>query len=246
MSDLLVDLGNARLKWALSAQGSWRTGVMAAPGRDLSTELSRAWGEVESPQRVVISNVAGDEPLHVIERWASEHWSARWHVVHAEAECLGVKNTYRDPSQLGADRWAALIAARGLTASAACVVDCGTAVTLDTLSEEGKFLGGVIFPGLTLLRQSLVGGTKEIKQVDGDDSRCFARTTADGVATGTLYGLAGAIDRVMDEFQQGLGSAMQIYLTGGDAPRLAPRLGHAVTQLPDLVLRGLARIAGTL
>jgi len=246
MSNLLVDLGNARLKWALSSRDTWQIGTIDLQVRDLSPALDGDWAPLTPPQKVLISNVAGDARLQALQRWVVEHWSTSIHVVRAKAESLGVKNTYRDPGQLGADRWAAIIAARGITSTAACVVDCGTAVTLDALSAEGEFVGGVIFPGLNLLRDSLIRGTKEIRTTEGDDSNCFARATADGVAAGTVYGLAGAIERVLHEFQQRLGDPMQVFLTGGDAPRLEPRLGQSVTHVPDLVLRGLAHIAATL
>ena len=159
---------------------------------------------------------------------------------------LGVKNSYREPGQLGADRWAALLAARGLTSMAACVVDCGTAVTVDALSANGEFLGGMIFPGLQLLRRSLMQGTQGVKVSEGNVMDCLARSTADGVAAGTLFGLAGAVDRLIAEYRQTLGEAMQVFLTGGDAPVLASRLQTATTPVPDLVLKGLARIAETL
>ena len=84
----------------------------------------------------------------------TSRWSVTAHIVRPQAQQLGVKNLYRKPEQLGADRWAALIGARGLTGSAACVVDAGTAVTVEALSAKGEFLGGAIFPGLHLLRLS--------------------------------------------------------------------------------------------
>jgi len=157
-----------------------------------------------------------------------------------------VRNRYRQPEQLGVDRWVALIGARGLTSSAACVVDCGTAVTVDALSAEGEFLGGAVFPGLRLLRDSLVRGTAGIPANEGDATDCLARSTADGVAAGTLFGLAGAVERLIDEYRRTLGATMRVFLTGGDAPALAARLRAAHTPVPDLVLKGLARIADTL
>ena len=104
----------------------------------------------------------------------------------------------------------------------------------------------MIFPGLRLLRGSLVQGTGGIRVADGGDADCLARATADGVAAGTLFGLTGAVERLIHEHRRTLGEDMQVLLTGGDGPRLAPRLSVAFTPVPDLVLRGLARIADTL
>ena len=106
--------------------------------------------------------------------------------------------------------------------------------------------GGTIFPGLRLLRDALVHGTEAIDAAEGDATHCLARSTADAVAAGALFGLAGAVERLIDEYRQALDGAMEVFLTGGDAPRLAPRLRVPVTPVPDLVLKGLARIADSL
>jgi len=244
--NLLVDLGNSRLKWALHEAGRWHTDAALLETTDMAPLLDRVWGGMSAPRQVVVCNVSEPRRLQTLEQWVRVRWSLALRVVRSQAEQLGVRNRYREPAQLGADRWAALIGARGLTPSAACVVDCGTAVTVDALSAEGEFLGGVIFPGLRLLRGSLVQGTGGIKLADGSDADCLARSTADGVAAGTLFGLAGAVERLIHEYRRTLGDSTQVLLTGGDGPQLAPRLSVAFTPVPDLVLRGLARIADTL
>jgi len=244
---LLIDLGNTRLKWAQQTTGDWRTDVAALAGRDVVPLLDKVWRAIPAPEKIVISSVSSPETLQVVTHWIERNWSIPPHVIRAQAEQLGVKNGYTDPATLGADRWAALIAVRGLTALPACIVDCGTAVTVDALSADGEFLGGVIFPGLHLLRNSLTHGTQGIKKVaDGNDAECLARSTADGVAAGTLFGLVGAMEHLIQEYRKTLGEGMQIFLTGGDAPRLAPRLKLSVTRMPDLVLKGLARVADSL
>ncbi len=156
-----------------------------------------------------------------------------------------MRNHYHDPAALGADRWAALIAAHHLTAGPVCVIDCGTAVTIDALSADGDFLGGVILPGLRLLRTSLVQGTRSIRATDGDAATCLARSTADAVAAGTLFGLAGAVERVLAEHRQALGSEMSALITGADAGLVLSKLRAEapVAEVSDLVLRGLALIA---
>jgi type III pantothenate kinase len=190
--------------------------------------------------------VSTEARTRALQAWLRARWSVEARLVRAESEQLGVRNGYRRPDQLGADRWVALIGARGMTERAVCVVDAGTAVTLDALSARGEYLGGAIFPGLGLLRTSLARGTAAIGADAGDPADSLGRSTEDGVAGGTLYGLAGAIDRLIDEHRRALGHTMEVYLTGGDAPLLAPRLRAASTSVPDLVLKGLARIADSL
>lgn len=240
--NLLLDLGNSRLKWAQSAAQVWRVGAVAHRGRELVPLLDEAWGDFPAPTRVVAASVAPDAVYAALAQWAMRRWSRPVERIAAQAEQLGVRNCYRDPVTLGADRWAALIGARELYSGSVCVVDCGTAVTLDALSAEGEFLGGAIFPGLALLRDALVRGTERISERAGNDAQCLAHSTADGVAAGTLYGLVGAIERVTHEFELTLADDMQIIITGGDADQVAARMARAARREPDLVLKGLARM----
>jgi type III pantothenate kinase len=245
--NLLIDLGNSRLKWAQHAAGLWRTdAVLLDSEKNIESLFDRAWGKIEKPQRVIVCSVSSPERLKTLEQWTQACWSITAHVARPQAQQLGVKNLYRQPEQLGADRWAALIGARGLTDSAACVVDAGTAVTVEALSAGGEFLGGAIFPGLRLLRDSLARGTVAIAPAEGNAADCLARATADGVVAGTLFGLAGAVERLIDEYRRSLGEPMEIFLTGGDAPALTAHLRVPATMVPDLVLKGLARIADSL
>lgn len=244
---LLVDIGNTRLKWALSNCPEHASQALVRTG-DMSPQLDLAWGDMPPPQWIVATSVAGAAAEQDVRQWTQRHWpAARMHFVIAAAVGWGVKNSYREPARLGSDRWAALIAAHHLTQGPACVVDCGTAVTIDALNAAGEFVGGVIVPGLALARQSLRAGAAGITETEGEDAHCFARTTADAVAAGTFYGLVGAVERIVVELGAGLGKDTQILLTGGDGSRLAPylqgRIAYPIVSVPDLVLRGLARIA---
>lgn len=244
--NLLIDLGNSRLKWAQQAPGLWRTDAALLDKADIVPLLDNVWDGIVVPQKVVVCNVSSPQRLRALEQWVQMHWAITPLIVHTQTEQLGVRNQYRQPEQLGTDRWAALIGARGLVSGAVCVVDAGTAVTVDALSAQGEFLGGTVFPGLRLLRESLVRGTAGISAATGNAADCLARSTADGVAAGTLHGLAGAAERLIEEYRRTLGEKMQVLLTGGDAPELAALLRVPHTPVPDLVLKGLARIAESL
>lgn len=242
--NLLVDIGNSRVKWALDAgTGELQSGDGCAVQANAPLELGEIWGEITAPQRVVVANVAGPERQREIEAWARDRGVCAPIFVRAEATAFGVVNRYRVPGDLGSDRWAALVAARYLGAGAACVVDCGTAVTVDALSATGEFLGGVILPGLGLARAALTRNTRGIRATVGSVESCLGRSTADGVSAGTLFGAAGAVERVLEEQMSVLGRATTVYLTGGDAPAIAAKLRREAQLVPDLVLRGLAVIA---
>jgi type III pantothenate kinase len=246
--DLLIDLGNTRLKWAQSDAGVWVTGAALHRGRDLGDVIDDHWEHLSTPSRVVLVSVAAPDAQAALEYWIQDRWSdIQLHVVRPQHQQLEVTNGYRDPSTLGADRWAALLGARALTDKACAVVDCGTAVTVDVLQAEGVFAGGVIIPGLYLMQHSLDAGTAGIDVQHADklssDLSCLAKTTRDAVGAGALFGLAGAIERCLQEQEKALGDVLQVYLTGGDAPLFARQLRRTVIEIPDLVLKGLARIA---
>lgn len=241
--NLLVDLGNSRIKWARSGPGVWSTAADVLADDAITGVLDRLWGDMRAPQKVVVSSVASAQKLADLRQWLEQHWSLRAHVVKPGRELLGVRNHYYNPTSLGVDRWVALVAARQLATGPVCVVDCGTAVTMDALSVEGDFLGGVIFPGLRVLRVSLVSATDGIRETSGTDVSCFGRSTADGVAAGSVFGLAGAIERVLAEYRDQLGDRMEVLMTGADARVVLPRLRLTVREIPDLVLKGLAFIA---
>lgn len=240
--DLFIDLGNSRLKWARREGDRWES--EAAPLRtELAELLEQAWGSGPRPARVVVASVADAARRAALAAWVAARWSLEPRFVVARAEQCGVRNSYLEPERLGADRWAALIGARALGSGAACVADCGTAVTIDALTADGLFAGGVILPGVRLQRAVLAERTAGVRALDGDETSCLARRTADAVAAGTVYGIAGAIERVWRELEEALGEEMALYLTGGDADAIAGRLSRPFHPVPDLVLRGLERIA---
>jgi type III pantothenate kinase len=155
----------------------------------------------------------------------------------------GVQNGYESPQQLGVDRWMALIASWDRFHSAACIVDCGTAVTLDALSHDGRHLGGLIAPGLRLMQKALSSGAQALKDIPGGRVRLLANNTEDAIAAGTFFALTALIDSFVDKVQAELSTPALTILTGGDAPAVLPRLStHAILE-PDLILCGLAVVA---
>jgi len=238
--NLVLDLGNSRCKWALADTGLAQGGALAY-GEEFARALDNSFHALPRPEQVVAVCVAATGHLQTLAQWVQNHWGLELQPIVTRAAQLGVTNSYRDPIRLGADRWAALVAARARLPGAACVVDCGTALTIDALDRNGVYRGGVILPGLALMRDALLR-TQGVREVLGDAGSSLAQSTADGVAAGTLFGLAGAIDRILDEQAALLGATPQIFITGGDAQALLALLRHVAQYTPDLVLEGVARI----
>jgi type III pantothenate kinase len=182
---LVIDLGNSRLKWALCGPTGWQPGEPCASG-----SMPAAWATLARPEGAWLASVARAEAANALCEWMQRTWDLDVERVLARREAFGLRVLYETPETLGADRFAALIGARHRTQRACVVVDCGTAVTVDALAENGDYLGGAILPGLAMMRAALTERTGLIRASGGRVDEVCARTTQDGVAAGTLIGLA--------------------------------------------------------
>jgi type III pantothenate kinase len=232
---LAVDCGNSRLKWGLHENGGWRkTGTV--PVSELP-RLEKSWKRLASADKVVVANVAGRSVRKSLETiFARRSMFPAW--VKAKRRECGVTNGYGQPGQLGADRWAALIGAWSILRGPCLVVTAGTATTVDILRGDGRFVGGVVLPGLDLMKRSLARSTAGLPLARGRFSE-EPRKTADAIETGCLLAQAGAIERAFATMEHGAACL----LAGGAARRIAPHLSIPVRLVDHLVLEGLVRIA---
>lgn len=243
---LLVDVGNSRLKWASWDAGKLTPGeALAYRAEEFAAVLGEAWAELGAVTRVVVSCVAGPPVIAALQDWARDRWGCVPEFARAEVAAHGVRNAYREPQRLGSDRWAALVAAHRRWPEALCLVDCGTAVTVDALRGDGQHLGGFIVPGLQLMRHALIQSTSGIAAADVGRHRpaLFAHDTGTGVAEGSLHAVAGFAERMVRLSTAALGAPPRCVMTGGDAPRVLEVLDGTWEYAPQLVLEGLAEIA---
>ncbi len=248
---LLIDVGNTMIKWALSdaataTPGKWlESGAAAHKDTDHLRESLR-----DRPvSRALVSNVAGKavrerlqallqacQPNPVIPEWFA-----------STAEHAGVRNSYRNPAQLGCDRFAALIGARALFPGQALIVaTCGTATTVDALTPDGLFIGGMILPGLGLMASSLARGTAHLPQVAQHSLSFnpFALNTNDAIMSGCIAAQTGAIEHAANLHASKSGQ-VQCVLSGGSAASIAPHLSVSHQIVDNLVLTGLHAAAIT-
>ena len=243
---LTVDIGNTHIKWAVwEGDGIVRSGC-SAYSRQAPEVAFDCWAGMQPQKRVIVACVAGDVVELALQQWLRNHWSIDAEFLRTRAEQAGVVNAYADPSQHGVDRWAALLAAHALYRQPACIIDAGTAVTIDLVDADGKHLGGRILPGLAMMRDALLKGTAQIRHADGEVV-AFADNTADAVSSGTLHLLQAGLTEIFNSAGQCLGSNMIIIITGGmsELIRSLPGL-PAMLHEPDLVLQGLRVAAGKL
>ncbi len=246
---LFIDAGNTRLKWAVAddnaAAGDWR-----ASGALAYTELSPLPAAWQGEAKLMYSNVAGDAVDQALQQALQAAGIATVQRFRSRQHCAGVINGYRDPAQLGSDRFATLIAARHLYPSQALlVVTCGTATTIDALDSHGRFIGGMILPGLLTMAKSLAVNTAQLPQVNElHVAHQFGDNTRDAIVSGCLTAQAAAIDHALRTLQASEPEA-RCLLSGGAAAYIAPWLepmlanwlpsGPVCERIDNLVLLGL-------
>jgi type III pantothenate kinase len=238
---LAVDAGNTRLKWALHDGDQWAA-IGAVPTASFRAESDPF--SAMAFQAIVLSNVAGSSIESALREYATRAGKG-FHLIRPSPKACGVTNSYETPHQLGSDRWCALVAAQAdmrAVARAKLVVMAGTALTIDALLADGTFAGGVILPGLTLMRESLGRGTAQLPNESGDYT-AFPANTRNAIATGTIDACIGAITRRYEALRDHAQSDPYVIAGGGALPALAPHLPFPVAINDNLVLDGLLRLA---
>lgn len=229
---LEIDAGNTFIKWR--ALGEER---VVDGGRFLTRELSsqkmpKIWQQCKS---VRIASVAGVtintqltellQPLPVA--FARTQFSQS-----------GLNNSYADPSRMGVDRWLAMLAAFHRCDAECCVVDCGSAITVDYVARNGQHLGGFILPGLRLMNNSLQVNTAEV--IVDQSIECFSQelgtSTSEAVQHGVNYMFSALVEKVVADVSQR--SGCELFITGGDGP-LFSQLAGCGHLIEDLVMDGL-------
>lgn len=231
---LCIDSGNTRIKWALHDGAGWQGSGAVAQGDFAALAADLLPLTVDA---CIAANVAGASADQAIEHLLQQKGSAV-HWVRSSDRAGGVINGYLHPERLGVDRWCALIGAHALHRGPALVVMAGTATTVDTLDAAGYFLGGLILPGVALMRRALARDTAALPLADGTH-RDFPARTEDAIFTGCLEAQAGAIERAFAKAPAG----SVCLLSGGAAPMLKSLLNMPLRTVDNLVLEGLLALS---
>lgn len=248
---LLIDVGNSAVKWAvLASDGNFTANgrVLHRGGADVTAGLTAAWAGLDPVRRAVGCSVADSDIGRAIEGAAQALGMPPVEWMRSQAAFSGavvLTNGYRDPHQLGVDRWHAMIGACERRPGASLVVvNAGTATTVDCIrasAGESRFVGGCIAPGVRLMFESLARGTAGLPLAEGPPAD-FPDTTDKAIVTGVFDAQAGLVERVWKRFAASLDAPPRLVLAGGHAELLAARLPPELSPVIDhnLVLRGLA------
>jgi len=239
----LIDIGNTAIKWGFS-----QPKPIVLLGRESyqdilpkSTILDQ-WHTLPKPNHVLISNVATDLVGEQIKTLVKEHWNIEATFIQENQTLPKIKPLITN-SILGVDRWLALLALHQTEHSPFALIGCGTAITLD-VCQNGSHLGGLITPGVELMRFSLEKYTAGCRlnpdQIDSDQLLSF--NTDGAMRAGTLQMPAAFIETTLEQIEKKFNLTLKIFITGGDANRLMSRFHHAdrFIEIPSLVLNGLA------
>lgn len=240
---LLIDNSNSFTKFALAT----RKGIVGNPRR-LSTpavepasmtRVLHAW----EFQAVVLCSVV-PEKGEVISAFLAPK-----RVLNVTAKTkLGVGVDYPQPGTIGADRLANAAAAFDRYGGPCVVVDFGTALTFDIISPDGKYIGGVIAPGLEAMTDYLHQRTALLPKVTLlEPPGAIGKSTRHAMLAGAVYGYRGLVREILEQVKKELGwkKKLKVVATGGYADLIAAGLPEIGTVVPELTLDGL-RIIGTL
>ena len=244
---LLVDIGNSRVKWARLERGMLGMQRAAAYAGWTATDWRTQLFDAGPVDAVLAATVAGGASAAALREAAHVATGLEPRFVTTAREAAGVRNGYADPALLGVDRWLAVIGAYHRVRGACVVADIGTAATIDVVAADGQHGGGFIVPGPALMLASLVSGTSDLgarHESSGPASGArFADNTRDAMERGCRLAVAALIDRSVQE-ACGAHGPPALLLTGGAAAEVQPHLHSRGECVPDLVLRGLAALAG--
>ena len=254
MTFLAIDIGNTRMKWACYDKPQPGAHMLAHDAHfleQIDTLSETAWKNLPAPDCMLGCVVAGDALKRRVEEQL-EIWpnlQPRW--VVARSECASLINGYDIPGRLGVDRWVAMIGARRhmLQATAGSpprplvVVMVGTAVTIEAIDAQGKFLGGYILPGHGMMLHALESGTAGLQHMPTGKVVTFPTNTSDALTSAGTFALVGAAQRMVRHVQEHCGTAPMCLMTGGAGWKLAPYMETPFELVESLIFDGLLVLA---
>lgn len=249
---VVIDIGNTRTKWAEVSDDGSLTECNATSNATIAQSALK--NSLLKTEKVVVANVAGEAMAQQLMALIPSDVNV--HFVQASAEACHVVNGYQQSDALGVDRWAAAIAAWHQYQQPAIVINAGTAITIDSLSntalktrwvksasaKRGFYLGGSIMPGLYLMYDALLNHTAKLSNASAGTIKTFPVNTNDGIQTGCMNAVIGAILLASKQLEKHCAFLPKFVITGGDAGKIAHalRMHLKKVEIEDhLVLQGL-------
>lgn len=247
MNLLLIDIGNTHLSWAIEQDGEFHYGGQTESSEDgIASLFDTRFTEVK-PDRVMLANVAGREMGDAISALIAKTWKIQLENLVSPKQACGITSAYSKPAALGIDRWAGMVAGYAMISNAVCVVDCGTAITIDIINSAGLHLGGLILPGYRLMQRAILQKSANVQDIYESgikiDEIQLGCSTEMCLQQGALLAAKATIEQALELAEKQIGSRIPLLITGGDGPLIQPHLAVPARYEPYLVLKGLALAA---
>ncbi len=247
---LALDAGNTNITIgafeAATLVGRWRL-------RTALDQTADEWGvlmrnlfslsglELGAVDGVIVSSVV--PPLDAALAEMAVKYFHRQAAFVTPATDTGLKIDYENPSEVGADRIVNSVAAVTKYGGPCVVVDLGTAVTFDAVSTSGRYVGGLIAPGIGIASEALFAKTARLPMVDfREPEKLIGTNTVASIQSGLYYGAIGMIDGILERLIAELGPATKVVATGGQAHLLIRGSRYLKQVDEDLTLEGLRMI----
>jgi type III pantothenate kinase len=245
--DVVIDVGNTRIKWGRCADRAIVATASLPPDDPVAWRHQCQEWQLGAEARYVFTGVHPERQQRLTDFLHHQGGEVR---LVTEARELPLVVQLQRPDHVGIDRLFTAVAANSRREAwrGAVVIDAGSAVTVDWLTEEGAFAGGVIFPGVRLMALALHEHTALLPLIDTPQNlpALPGTSTRDAMAAGVAWAAAGGVRLVVERYLLQSCVPPHVFLTGGDGPLLQAALGTSVELWTDLTLEGIRLTAESL
>lgn len=227
---LAVDIGNTQTHLGAFQNGNLLEHWRLATERDSTAdELASAYTNLLALRKLSFSDIddviVSSTVPKIVPEYAemTERYLGEQCLVVGPSLKTGMPIRVENPRELGADRLVNAVAAYDRLGGPCVVVDFGTAITFDAISQDGEYLGGIIAPGVEISLNALTERAAKLPQVElTEPERLIGRTTLEAIQSGVIYGFASQIDGIVERMRDELGDETQVIATGGLSSHIVP------------------------
>ena len=250
---LVVDVGNTQTHFGVYPDDGgelaedWRFATVRDSTRDqLGAALSNLLGLRGLGFEQIDSSIVSSTVPQLSEQWTAmaERYLGHEMLLVGPSIRTGMPIRMDNPHEVGADRLVNAVAAYERFKRTCVVVDFGTAITYDAVSEAGEYLGGIITPGAEISIDALYERAAKLPKVELAEPRSLiGKSTVDAIRSGIAYGYAGQVEGILRRLRAELGDDTKVILTGGLAQVVVPFVRETIDDVDDmLTLEGLRLI----
>ncbi len=250
---LVVDVGNTQTHFGVFETGSevveqhWR---FATVRDSTSDELGAALANLLALRGLAFADIhrsiVSSTVPQLSDQWTqmAERYLAHEMLVVGPTIRTGMPIRIDNPHEVGADRLVNAVAAYARVGSSCVIVDFGTAITYDAVSDAGEYLGGIITPGAEISIDALYDRAAKLPKVELAEPRALiGKSTVDAIRSGIVYGFAGQVEGIVRRLRAELGADITVIATGGLAHVLVPFVRETIDEVDEmLTLTGLRLI----